>query len=295
MQDELLANVARYSNACANQDGIAALPIAGMNIVRATQPSLINFAVYKPLVALVLQGAKSVSVGASEQEFGAGESLIVTAEIPTISQVVRASPAKPYFSFITELDLSVLRELSFETLEVDKNPSAVNIEQTDLDVAATANRIMHLVDRPDALKALGQSLKRELHYWLINGRHMKAIGSITKPGSQFTRISEVMSYIRLHYTEPQVISDLAQRAGMSPTSFHQHFRAVTKLTPLQYQKQLRLIEARRAMLQDGRGIATVAYAVGYESVPQFTREYARFFGSPPGRDMRVSAALKLAL
>jgi AraC-like DNA-binding protein len=294
MQNELLDNVARYSNACANQDGIAALPIAGMNIVRATQPSLINFAIYKPLVALVLQGAKSVSVGACEQEFSAGESLIVTAEIPTISQVVRASPAKPYFSFITELDLPVLRELSLETVEEDKNIAAVKIEQTDLDVAATANRIMQLVDRPDALKALGQSLKRELHYWLINGRHRQAIGLITKPGSQFTRISEVMSYIRQHYAEPQVISDLAQRAGMSPTSFHQHFRAVTKLTPLQYQKQLRLIEARRVMLQDGRSISTVAYDVGYESVPQFTREYARFFGSPPGRDMRMSAALKFA-
>ncbi|TIN21577.1 MAG: AraC family transcriptional regulator [Mesorhizobium sp.] len=162
----------------------------------------------------------------------------------------------------------------------------VRVEPTDADVADVALRLMRLLDRPFALPVLQGPLLREIHFWLLAGRHGSALRSLGGADGHAQRIARAVAMIRESYARPIRIEELAEAAGMSTSSFHQHFRQTTTLSPLQFQKQLRLIEARRQMLADGTSVRSAAYAVGYESVPQFTREYGRLFGKPPARDIR---------
>ena len=155
-------------------------------------------------------------------------------------------------------------------------------------VADVALRLMRLLERPEAVPLLHASLVRELHYWLLAGRHGAAIRRLGWPGSHAQRVARAVAVLRADFAQPLPVESLAALAGMSPSSFHQHFRAVTSLSPLQFQKQLRLIEARRLMLSEGASASSAAFAVGYESVPQFTREYGRLFGLPPVRDTQVA-------
>jgi AraC-like DNA-binding protein len=162
------------------------------------------------------------------------------------------------------------------------------VDQTESEVADAALRLLKLLDRPASVSVLQAQLLRELHYWLLTGRHGGAIRALGIPDSHAQRIARAVTLIRTHLATPIRIEQLADTAGMGVSSFHQHFRAITSLTPLQFQKQLRLIEARRLMLSNGEAISNSAYAVGYESVPQFTREYSRLFGVSPARDRRAA-------
>lgn len=285
MNDTLRAAVSRYAEAHANPAGLAQTPIAGLAAIRASRPSGLDYAISRPLACLVLQGGKRVSLGAQTFDFAAGDSLLITADVPTLSQITRASAAEPYFSLVLDLDLAVIAELA---LEMKLGPgdvgAPVRVEQTDAEVADAALRLMRLIERPAALPILQSQLVREMHYWLLAGRHGPAIRQLGWPGSGAQRIARAVALLRAEFAQPLPIERLAAASGMSPSSFHQHFRAATSLSPLQFQKQLRLIEARRLMTAEGATASRAAFAVGYESVQQFTREYRRTFGLPPGRD-----------
>ena len=287
MAHSLLDTARRYAEAHADADGVAPTPFAGVAIVRQTAPSALQYAVSKPLVALVLQGTKRVTTGSQTFEFGAGESMLITADVPTVSQITRANISVPYLSLVVDLDLSVVESL---VVEMGSSPylarTPVRVDPTEAEVADAALRLLRLLDRPASIPILQDQLIRELHFWLISGRHGGAIRSLGVPESHSQRIGRAVAMIREGLSQPLRIEQLAAAAGMSPSSFHEHFRAVTSLSPLQFQKQLRLIEARRMMLSDGQMISNAAYAVGYESVPQFTREYGRMFGLPPGREIK---------
>jgi AraC-like DNA-binding protein len=170
----------------------------------------------------------------------------------------------------------------------------VRVEPTDAETADAACRLMRLLERPEAVPVLREQLVREMHYWLLAGRHGPAIRHLCWPDGQVRRVARAVSVLRTEFARPLPVERLAAVAGMSPSSFHQHFRAVTSLSPLQFQKQLRLIEARRLMLSEGVTASSAAYAVGYQSVPQFTREYGRMFGSPPVRDTAEMKSAALA-
>lgn len=291
----LLAAVRRYADAHAGADGVARTPIAGLSTIRATAPSDLLYAISRPLVALVVQGAKHVTMGIREFAFSAGDSLLITADVPTVSQIVRASPAAPYYSFVLELEPTLVAELC---AEMGAGPMAddapVRVDPTDAEVADAALRLIRLLDRPESVPVLQRQLVREMHYWLLAGRHGSAIRRLGWPEGHAQRIARAVSVLRAEYSRALPVERLAAVAGMSPSSFHQHFRAVTSLSPLQFQKHLRLIEARRLMLSEGRSASSAAFAVGYESVPQFTREYGRLFGKPPVRDAREARARTLA-
>ena len=291
MADTLLNSVRRYAEAHADQNGVAHTPIPGLTVIRETTRTALQYAIAKPLVALVLQGSKRVTMGKKTFDFGAGESLLITAHVPTVSQITRANIGSPYFSLVVDLDTAVIESL---VVEMGSAPFAastpVRIDPTDSEVADAALRLMRLLDRPASLAVLQTQLIRELHYWLLSGRHGGAIRSLGVTGSHAQRVARAVALIRANFAKPLRVEHLAEAAGMSPSSFHEHFRAITSLTPLQFQKQLRLIEARRMMLADGQVIGNAAYAVGYESIPQFTREYGRLFGLPPARDMKVAKA-----
>lgn len=291
MTDQLLDHARRYADAHVDRNGVAATPVEGLVILREMAPTMLQYAISKPMVALVLQGGKRVSMGSRSFDFGAGESLLITTDVPTVSQITKASRILPYYSLVLELDPAIIADLVGQIgpapFEADQ---PVRVDPTEVEIADAALRLLRLFDRPSTLAVLGQQFRRELHYWLLSGRHGGAIRALGVTDSRAQRIARAVALLRTHYAEPVRIEALAEAAGMSLSAFHVHFRNITSLTPLQFQKQLRLIEARRSMLALGAAISDAAYGVGYESVPQFTREYGRMFGQPPARDIRQARA-----
>lgn len=283
----LLEAVRRYAEAHP-ADGPIVTPIPGLMVVRATAPSALMHDVQRPLACLVQQGSQRVSAGTRTVEFSAGESLLVSADIPTVSQITRASAATPYYSLVLELDPALIADLIAQMAPPQQtDPAPLRVDRTDAETADAALRLMALLDRPQALPVLTTQLVREMHYWLLAGRHGDAIRKLGWPDGHVQRVARAVSLLRREYTRPVPVERLAAEAGMSTSAFHQHFKAVTSLSPLQFQKQLRLIEARRLMQSQGANASRAAYAVGYESVPQFTREYGRMFGRPPAADARA--------
>jgi AraC-like DNA-binding protein len=287
MSDQLLDHALRYADAHADRSGVATTPVNGLVILRETAPTMLQYAVSRPLVALVLQGRKRVTMGKQTFDFGAGESLLITTDVPTVSQITIANRALPYYSLVLELDPAIITDLVAEIgpapFETDR---PVRVDPTEAEVADAALRLLRLLDRPGTLAVLGSQLSRELHYWLLSGRHGGAIRALGVTDSHAQRVARAVAMLRTHFAETVKVETLAEAAGMSLSAFHVHFRSITSLSPLQFQKQLRLIEARRRMLALGEAISHAAYGVGYESVPQFTREYGRMFGMPPARDVR---------
>ena len=295
MTETLLDAIRRHAEANIPASGLAYTPIPGMTTIRSTAPSGIQHAISHPLICLVLQGEKQVAVGPRIYNFGAGDSLLITADVPIVSQIVTASLDKPYLSLALDLDAAIIAELTAQTGPMPaSDASPVQVNPTDAEVADAAFRLMKLLDRPAALPVLHGQLVRELHYWLLMGRHGDKIRRLGWPDSHFQRIARAVSLLRADFAQPLPVERLAAAAGMSPSSFHQHFRAVTSLSPLQFHKQLRLIEARRLMAGEGMNAASAAFAVGYESVPQFTREYRRLFGQPPATDAKTARRTQAA-
>ncbi|MDV2983818.1 UNVERIFIED_CONTAM: AraC family transcriptional regulator [Methylobacteriaceae bacterium AG10] len=291
----LLAAVRRHAEANRNDTGIAATSIPGLSTVRATAPSGLLHDISRPLVCLVLQGGKHVTMGTRDFAFGAGDSLLVTADVPTVSQITRASIAAPYLSLVLELDPAIIADLAAQMpVEPQADLVPVRVDPTEAETADAALRLMRLLDRPASIPVLGAQLVREMHYWLLAGRHGAAIRRLGWPDGHVERITRAVALLRAEFAGHLPVERLAAASGMSPSSFHQHFRAVTSLSPLQFQKHLRLIEARRLLVTEGLSASAAAFAVGYESVPQFTREYRRMFGLSPVRDAKATRSLAAA-
>jgi len=293
--NDLLTAVSRYADAHADTNGAAATPIAGLSAIRATAPSDLVYAISRPLVALVLQGGKHVTMGTTGFAFSGGESLLIAADVPTVSQITRASIAAPYYSLVLELDTAIVAELVAEMKPgLVYDHARARVDPTDTEVADAALRLIRLLDRPASIPVLKAQLLREMHYWLLVGRHGAAIRHLGWPDGHVQRVARAVAILRADYAKPLPVERLAAAAGMSPSAFHQHFRAVTSLSPLQFQKHLRLVEARRLMLSEGKSASNAAFNVGYESVSQFNREYGRMFGQPPVRDIRLARSRAVA-
>ncbi len=282
---ELSHRIRRYADAHANSEGAAALPLPGAGAMRAYAPTGMTKSIYKPLVCLVLQGAKQVTVGSDTHGFGPGQCAVISAHVPVSSRVTCASRSEPYLALAIELDMAVLLDVASQ---LDGSPSrgaaTVRVDDTEAAVADCALRLMRLLDRPDSIPVLHASILRELHYWLLQSPDHVAIRTLARPDAMAHRVARAVSQLRAEFDRKLRVEQLAATAGMSASSFHHHFRLLTTLSPIQFQKQLRLIEARRRILEGRLPANRAAFAVGYESVSQFTREYVRMFGLPPGRD-----------
>ncbi len=287
--ETLAAAVRRHADAHADPDGVAATPIPGLVLMRVFGPTGLTKALYRPVLCLVLQGAKEVTAGAEVHRFAAGRALVVGADIPVSSRVVEASRAAPYLPLALALDLGVMRDVMAELAAAPPPPSsgrdpAILVDDTDAAVADCASRLVRLLDRPAAVPVLRAPIVTEMHYWLLAGRHGAAMRRLALPDGPAARVARAVALLRAGFAGHLPVERLAAAAGMSPSSFHQHFKAVTTLSPLQFQKHLRLLEARRLMLNEGHGATRAASAVGYESASHFTRDYARMFGTAPSRD-----------
>ncbi|MEH2513647.1 AraC-like DNA-binding protein [Nitrobacteraceae bacterium AZCC 1564] len=286
----LLNAVRNYAEDHADQSGIARTPIRGLSMVRATGRGGIARSLPRPLVCLVVQGAKHVTLGAKGTTVEAGDSMLMSAGAPTVSQVISASSSRPYFAIAMELDPALTAELSAEIVE--RQPSGIvpvaQSRRADAEVLDSALRLVRLLEHPDAVPVLSSQTIREMHYWLLIGRHGPAIQALDRLDSSHNKVSRAVALLRAEFARPVTIKRLADAAGMSPSAFHRHFKAATSLTPMQFQKQLRLREARRIMMSEAASASAAAFSVGYESVSQFTREYRRAFGLPPARDVEAA-------
>ncbi|MGX9118553.1 AraC family transcriptional regulator N-terminal domain-containing protein [Mesorhizobium sp. BHbsci] len=293
--DVLKHAVHTYAARHANRDGLALTPVPGLRMMCVESPHRDLHSVYRPLVCLVLQGAKLMTVGREQQVFTAGQSVIVSADMPVAGRIVQASQREPYLAVAVELEMTLLREVAAQLGSVRaQRPSETRtlfVEDTKAAILDCAVRLLHLLDRPDATSLLRPGIMYELHYWLLSGQHGAALRSLADPDSHASRLAAAIAILRAEYRSRVPVERLAAAAAMSLTAFHKHFKHMTSLTPGQYQKRLRLIEARRLMLDEGFSATSAGFEVGYESISQFTREYARLFKAPPKRDaLRVRDA-----
>lgn len=271
------------------EPGLLPTGIDGLRIHRKDAPEAPAHCLYKPLVIVVVQGFKRSIVGSQELRYGRGHYMISGVDMPSISNVTQATPEEPFLSVTMDLDREVIGQLILETPKVcgiantGRSMSAADAE-TDLLVAI--ERMVDLLDRPGDLKVMAPLISKEIHYRLLNGPQGDLLRQLNTPGSQSNQIAHAVSWLRDNYVEPLRIEELAARASMSPSTLHRQFKKVTTISPLQYQKRLRLHEAQRLMLLEDLDANSAGLAVGYESPQQFNREYKRLFGQPPRRDVK---------
>lgn len=292
--EELAAALLRYTE---RQDGENpyVTPIETMIVLRSDHPKPPAHRMSQPALCIVAQGAKWATFGGTKLEYRAGEALVVGVEAPSIGRVSEASPDEPCLVLILALDLDIMRSVA-EGLSEPPNRSGESsrgVLVTDFNgpLADCALRLVRLLDTPSAIATLYPIIMREICYWLLSGPHGGEIARMAMTNTPSHRVLEAMRTLREKFAEAIRVDDLAAIAQMSPSAFHRQFKALTALSPLQYQKQLRLLEARRLMVSHGLNVEAAAFQVGYESPSQFSREYARMFGEPPKRNVTRMAAM----
>jgi AraC-like DNA-binding protein len=263
--------------------------IDGMTVTVADRVATGLGGVTRPVMALAVQGAKRTTLVDRVYDYRAGQYLIATLDLPVSGRIVAASRAEPFIGIGLPLRKSVITELLLETgtpARDDRDP-AVGIATADADeeLLDAVVRLLRLVDRPDDFAVLGSGVEREIHWRLMNGPRGAAVRRIGMEDSRVSLVGRATQWIARNYDRTIRIADLADEVGTSVATLNRHFRAVTAMSPLQYQKRLRLQQARLRLIAEPDDIAAVGYAVGYDSPSQFSREYRRLFGVPPGRDV----------
>lgn len=294
MLDELVAALLRYTE---NQPGSSpyTTTVDGLLILRSDQPRPPTFHAVGPALCIVAQGAKWASFGGAKLEYRAGQALVVGVQTPSQGRVFMASRDEPCLVLILPLDLAIMRtvamEMSSPPLPARETSHGVFVADFDGPLADCALRILRLLDTPHAVGFLYPLIMREICFWLLSGPKGPEIATLVSTESASHSLLRAVESLRARFAEPVRVEDLAEIAQLSPSAFHRQFKALTGLPPLQYQKQLRLLEARRLLLSESMSVQAAAFEVGYESPSQFSREYARMFGAPPKKDLVNAKAI----
>ncbi len=288
MVNKLVAALTRYTDAHPGQNAIVT-EVPGVLILRSDQKRRPRPVGFKPALCFIAQGAKAAVFGEKTVRYGAGHALVATVELPGVGWVAQASPEAPMLGIAIELDLTTLRSV-YQDLEEPPAASSsprqgVVVARVDGPLADCFMRLMRLLAMPRAVGVLYPGIMREICYWLLDGPHGGDIVQMTLATGHAEPIVRAIHALRDRFDTPVRIEELASIAHLSPSAFHRQFKELTSMTPLQYQKQFRLLEARRLMVSDSAGAESAAFRVGYASASQFSREYARMFGRPPRRDV----------
>ena len=274
------------------RDGYFETSVPGLIVMRSSKLTRPECILYRPALCLIVQGAKEIIVGDSRAYYSEGESLVITAEGPTLSQITTASSERPFVGLGLELSIAGMRDMIDELGSAHAPQSGSNfalfVDRTSQEIENCMVRIVQISRLPEAIPLLVPGILREIYYWLLKGANGERIARQICISGAMQRINHVLQHIREAFTQTIRISDLAEIAKMSPASLHQHFKSVTSMTPLQFQKQLRLVQAKHLLLTGGANVTEAAFRVGYESSSQFSREYRRMFGLPPSRDSNFS-------
>jgi AraC-like DNA-binding protein len=280
---ELIQNHAPY-------DGAHALRLAGLYAVRASRTNTdLYHALYKPSLCIVAQGSKSLFLGSDVYQYDASCILVCSVELPVASLVTQASPTKPFLSLKLDFEPQRIAELALKVyphgLPPVRENRGVYVSQTNLEIVSAATRLMELMTDDSDVGLIAPLVVEELLIRLLRSPVGNRVAQIGQTESNVHRIAKAVDWVRKHYDQPMNVEELAAMIHMSASAFHQHFKAVTNMSPLQFQKTLRLREARRLMLTSMMDAATAGRQVGYVSASQFSREYGRLFGNAPSRDI----------
>lgn len=263
--------------------------VPGLSLFRRIEPTEPVSGMYEPSICLVVQGAKRVLLGDDAYVYDPRHYLITSVHLPTVVQVIEASPEKPYLGLRLLLDQREIAQLMADSNlpppQQQQSRRGMATGEITLPLVTAFQRLLDLLADEQDIPILAPVIQREIIYRLLVGEQGARLRQIASAGSQSQRIARAIEWLKSNFAQPFRIDDLAAEARMSASTFHHHFRSMTALSPLQYQKQLRLQEARRLMLAEHLDAATAAFQVGYESPSQFSREYNRLFGAPPLRDI----------
>jgi AraC-like DNA-binding protein len=288
---ELRIELARKIASFMGSEENRATEIHGLTLHRRIAPTAPCSMTYEPSVTVMAQGRKRVDLGRTSFIYGESRYLLTSLDLPVICNVIEASEEFPYLCFVLKLEMPVVRELlgREEILrpEAPSNRPAMATGETTAELLDACCRLVDLLNTPQDIPILSGLIQREIIYRILRGPEGARLRAIATLGDQSHRAAKAIAWIRANYAKPLRVEDLAQIAGMGISTLHHHFRVLTAMSPLQYQKQLRLQAARERMLVDGLDAASAAFEVGYESASQFNREYSRFFGQPPMRDIRT--------
>ncbi|MCM3697802.1 AraC family transcriptional regulator [Paenibacillus macerans] len=291
--DSLVAyqtELARLIEKNTSENGTHPTAIPSLFLLRSSTTAFPSFSVHEPAICIIAQGAKVVMLGEESYTYGPSSYLVVSLDLPVSAQVTQASLDSPYLCIRLNFDpnevLDLINEAGMSDLPRGDSQRGMFVDQTSSDLLDAAIRLVKLTERPEDAPVLAPMVVREILYRVLRGAQGNALRQIAVSGSTANRIARVVRRIKEDYDKPLRIEELAAIAHMAPSSLHRHFKEVTAMSPLQYQKQLRLQEARRILLSASADAADVAFQVGYESPSQFSREYARLFGLPPISDLK---------
>ncbi|NIJ91525.1 AraC-like DNA-binding protein [Xanthomonas campestris] len=287
--DKALDELRRLAANAENRRTETGIPRVAM--VQGQIPEHALAAVYEPMINLILQGSKSMTVGGKTLHYDPATYFIMSVDLPAVGAVHPASTGEPYLAVSLTLDANVVSALLCDTTapangcgEPSSQTEAFNVAAVTPDLMDAWVRMLRLMERPNEIPALAPAYEREILYRVLQGPQGYMLRQLATPDSALARISSAIQRIRRDYSKPLRIASLAEQVAMSESSFHRHFKSATALSPLQYQKQLRLLQARQILATQGKSVTTAALEVGYESPTQFTREYTRAFGLPPSQD-----------
>ena len=279
--------MARISRAVPEDGLLEAFP--GVILGRFSKPTERVYSVFNPSFCIIAQGSKQVLLGEEAFRYDPGHYLISTVALPVVTNVIEASDEKPYLGFQLNLDptlvAEVLMESGIETKKSDASAKAMNVSSIKAELLDAALKLVRLLDTPDEIEFLAPLITREIIYRLLRSEQGARLNHLLTSEGDMRRITRAVNHLREHIDEPLKIESMARNLGMSVSSFHEHFKSVTAMSPVQFQKQIRLQEARRLMLGENLDVASASFRVGYEDPSYFSREYKKMFGAPPQRDI----------
>jgi AraC-like DNA-binding protein len=289
---EMRDKLARQIRALTKTGGDHATGIPGLFVHRRDIATNCYPGTYEPSLTLFAQGKKRISFGGTTHLCDGTTMLLASIDMPVISEIVEATENVPYLSMTLKLDMSLVREIfsQEELLQAGEGLTSgggLAFGTTPLELLEAFSRLLKLLDTPNDIPFLGNLMQREILYRLLRGPHGQRLRAIVTTGDQSQRIAKAIAWLRTHYAKPLRVERLAEVVRMGVSTLHHHFHLLTDMSPLQYQKRLRLQVARQRMLVDGLDAASAAFEVGYESASQFNREYSRMFGQPPIRDVKT--------
>ncbi|KFE52274.1 AraC family transcriptional regulator [Pseudomonas syringae] len=273
--------------ACRAENRRTETGIPRVAMVQGKIPEHMLAAVYDPMINLILQGSKAMTVGDRTLRYDPATYFVMSIELPAVGSVHPAASGEPYLAVSLTLDPTVLSTLLADLPKPTgryENEAGFSVAAVTPELMDAWLRMLRLMDRPEDIAALAPVYEREILYRVLQGPHGWMLREIAAPDTALARVSLAIQWIRRNFAETIRVETLAQRAAMSVSAFHRHFKAVTTLSPLQYQKRVRLLQARMLMVASARSVTNAALEVGYESATQFGRDYARIFGLPPARD-----------
>lgn len=289
--EALRATLAPRIAAFVGDDGVRATPLPDLSFALRRAPTPPSSYLYEPCVSLIVQGKKRVQLGGNTYLYDESRFLLTAVNLPTTTEVLAASPEVPYISLLLRLDIQAARQ-TIADMDMDMRGSngpasgpAMATGPATIELFDAIRRLIDLLDTPKNLPHLGALIQREIIYRILTSSAGARFRETVLLGTQSQRTARAITWLRENFAQPLRIEELANRAGMGVSTLHHHFRAMTAMSPLQYQKRLRLHEARRILLGENVDALTAALRVGYESASQFNREYRRLFGAPPIRDV----------